>query len=335
MTHPSHSAILRPRARRARPGWRLLWCIPLSLAIAGGCATPEQVRATKSDDDAGQFVDAGGVNTYYIRKGRDTGDRPPLVLIHGFGASTFSYRHNIIPLAEDFAVYAFDLKGFGASEKPLWGYSLDQLRDHAFAFLDAVGLHRAVLVGTSMGGEIALRMALAQPERVQALVLIDSAGFLRRIDTPIEGRILSATPLVGGFLTLPIPLQMRTTRRVMARYLRKIFYDPAHVTPEVVDGYLAPLATLGGTNGLLARMRARDWGGAADRIPEITAPTLVVWGQDDALIPVAHAESFRKALPHARVIVLPRCGHNPQAEYPHIVNRAIADFLAPPSEITR
>lgn len=338
----SHGTIASPVPDRHAGGLRLevKWSIEslsgggvcrigrvLAFVVLTACATQQQVRAVKPHDDAGAYVDVGGIRTYYVHRG--IGDEPVL-LIHGIAASTFSYRHNIAPLAEQFSVYALDLKGFGASDKPLsWtGYGLDDLRDQVLGFMDAVGVEHAAVVGTSMGGEVAIRLALAAPDRVDALVLIDSAGFLRWQDTPLESRVLSSTPFIGEFLTAPLPLIQQATRLTVARYLRKVFYDPSLVTPTVVDGYYLPLATPGGTNGLLALMRSRDWGGVADRIGEIQAPTLVLWGQEDHFIPVAHADLFRRALPGATVITYPECGHNPQAERPELVNRDLIAFLS-------
>ncbi len=300
-----------------------LWLV-LALLVPG-CATQENVLQAKAHEDAGGFVQVGRLRTFYVQKGAK--DQPALVLIHGIAASTFSFRHNIEPLAAHFAVYALDLKGFGATDKPLGGYGLDDLRDHVSGFMDVMGLGHAVLIGNSMGGEVAIRLALSQPERVDGLVLIDPAGFMRWWDTPLEGRVMTLAPGIGELLTAPLPLQRRVNRRVVARYLRRVYHDPTLVTPEVVDGYYLPMARMAGNRGFLARMRAHDWGGVADRIGEITAPTMVLWGEEDQLIPVAHAERFRGALPDAKIIVYPDAGHNPHAEVPELVNRDIIDFV--------
>lgn len=298
-------------------------CFAILLAV--GCASPDAAVTSKGHGDLGGFIDVGPVRTFYVKQGTA---KPNVVLIHGLAASTFSFRHNIAPLAEHFTVYALDLKGFGASDKPLVGYGLDDLRDHVTGFLDAVGVDHAVIVGNSMGGEVAIRFALEHPERVDALVLIDPAGFLRWLDTPLEGRMVTVAPGVGELLTAPLPLQRRATRRVMERYLHKVYYNPALVTPEVVDGYYLPMARAAGSRGFLARMRAHDWGGVAERIPEIAAPTLLLWGEEDRLIPLSHAERFREALPQAKVITYPACGHNPHAELPERVNHDITAFIS-------
>lgn len=275
-------------------------------------------------------MDAGGIRTYFEHKGTD--HPQAVVLLHGLGASSFSFRHNVDPLAEHFAVYAPDFKGFGASAKPVSGYGLADLREQICAFLDAVGLERVVLVGSSMGGEVAIRLALEEPERVAALVLIDSAGFLERRDTPLQMRLLTGTPVVAEILTAPIPFQIALGRPIMARYLRRLYYDPTHVTPDVVEGYYRPMAHFSGSRGLLARMRARDWGMVADRIREIRVPTLVLWGEADPLIPVEHAHRFGEAIPHAQIITYSNAGHDPHAEIPDQVNRDIIAFITSLSE---
>lgn len=303
------------------------WPVAIALVLVMlSCTTAQQVLDSKAHGDAGGFVQVGKIKTYYVHKGDDS--KRPVVLVHGLASSTFSFRNNIGPLSEHFSVYTLDLKGFGASDKPLTGYGLDELRDHLSGFMDVMGLKHAVLVGNSMGGEVVIRMALQQPERVDALVLIDSAGFLRWKDTPLQGRMVTVAPGIGELLTAPLPLQTQMTRRVMARYLHEVYYDPAQVTPEVVDAYYLPMARAAGNRGFLARMRAHDWGTVADRIPEIEVPTMVLWGEEDRLIPVAHAERFRQALPDAKIIIYPASGHQPHAEVPEQVNRDITDFIS-------
>ena len=288
------SAPLARGLRRSIP-W-VAAAVALAALLAATCATTREVVATKPHRELGKFVDVRGVSTYYEHSGEGA---PTVVLIHGLGASTYTYHRNLLPLADHFSVYALDLKGFGASDKPGDGYGLDEMRDHVSGFLDTTGVRRAVVVGHSMGGEIALRLTLQQPERVQALVLIDSAGFL-------EG---SGTTGAAG------------------RSIQRLFSEKGLVTQESVRAYGRPLRSRGGANALIARTRADDWGGVADRIGEIAVPTLVLWGEADQLLPVAHAERFQTAIPHAQVITYPDCGHRPTIERADDVNRDLIAFI--------
>ncbi len=309
------------RIRRFRIQVFVAVCVTLG---AAACATTNEVVATKPHADIGAFVIAGGVNTYYERAGNG---EQAVILIHGLASSTYSYRNTIYPLAQYHSVYALDLKGFGASDKPQKGYALNDLRDQVLGFMDALGIPSAVLVGNSMGGTVAMRVALMHPERVDGLVLIDSAGFLHYEDTPRAVRRVLNRKVFVAFMMTHGPLRQPRDRLAIRAFLGRVYHNPEYVTREAVNAYYKPLRSKGGNNGVLARARATDWGDIAARIPEITVPTLVLWGREDRVLPVEHAERFREALPHATVRIYPKCGHHPQTECADRVNRDLLAFL--------
>ncbi len=265
------------------------------------------------------------------------GDGPPVVLIHGLGASVEFWERNIIALGERFRVYAFDLVGFGRTDKPDVVPSLDIAVRHVVGFLDAQGVARASLVGNSMGGLIALLTAARFPQRVHKLVLVDSAGFGRHIHWIF--RLLSL-PGVGelALATRPGPRGMR----LMARYMchdRRTLSDEwldrqAEMlrTPKARRAYLAALR-LGVT---LHGIRPEVIQQVEESLPLIKAPTLILWGREDRMLPLADIARTWTRIPGARLEVWDGCGHVPQLEKPDEFNRLVSAFLSddgPPAPV--
>jgi 4,5:9,10-diseco-3-hydroxy-5,9,17-trioxoandrosta-1(10),2-diene-4-oate hydrolase len=266
-----------------------------------------------------RFATLDGLRIRYVR----TGKGPPLLLMHGFGSSIYTWKDVIPALAQHREVVAFDWPGFGWSDQPE-DLSFDLFPRVALAFLDQFGWERAALAGNSMGGAVAAVVAAHHPSRVDRLVLIDAAGFnLRAAEAPVMVR-LTMHPLAARLLPL-VPVK----RLAVTRGLLQVFHDDAKVTPERVDEYLAAAAR----PGTLASIRSL---GASQRLDpqafetllrRITAPTLVLWGGDDTWIPVAHADRFVAAIPGARKAVLPGVGHTPEEEAPEEVSRLLLEFL--------
>lgn len=272
----------------------------------------------------GEFVRAGGRWLHYVSAGESAAATDPaVILLHGFGVWGFNWRFNLGPLAVRHRVLVPDLPGWGLSEKGARvDYSFRAQIDAVAAFMDAVGVSTATLVGNSMGGEVAWRFALRRPERVERLVLIGSSAY---IDTlPPIARRLAVLPGAAWFVRLLIG-----NRRFMLRAMREAYYAPGGlVTPDALDGYLLPLRTPAAAHALIATLGSIDFGADTSRIREVRHPTLVVWGEDDPWIPLFHGLRLAAEIPGARLEVLPRTGHSPQEEHPDEVNRLIEDFVA-------
>jgi pimeloyl-ACP methyl ester carboxylesterase len=268
-----------------------------------------------------ETVSAGGrpLTVRYVRRGAGR----PVLLIHGLCSSLVTWRRVLPLLAEDRDVIAMDLPGFGGSEIPE-PLTPALLSEAVLGLLSNLHLPRVSLVGNSLGGGIAAGIAAEHPERVERLVLVDSVGFGRdETDWPATLRLASR---FGGILD-HLPLR----RVLVVRALHEVFYDPAFVTPEEVDEYLAPLSRPGAsaaTRSLLASSRT-DAGRLREEIIAIRAPTLILWGREDRWIPAAHAGLFASAIPGARAVILEECGHLPQEERPDEVARLIRSFLPP------
>lgn len=269
-----------------------------------------------SDEAPGSFLEVDGVRIHYVEAGQ--GD--PVVLVHGLNASTYSFRYIIPELAQRFRVVALDLKGFGHSERPTKSdYSLSTQADVVAGAMTQLGIERAMVVGHSMGGAVAMRLALRHPRRVKRLVLVDSASdreFRRGL-----GVASFLRPVM--YVATPFTVQSRRYRRLA---LRAQVHDPALVTPEFVEAHFRPSRMKGHRRALGALMvdRRRD---EPLRPEEIGAPTLILWGEHDRFLPPEAGEELAGRIPNARLELVPSAGHLPLEEQPDYCNRALLAFL--------
>ena len=285
----------------------------------GADADPATLLATAAAPGA-RLITADGVQSVIAEAG-DPQD-PALLLIHGFGGSTFGYRDVMEPLAaRGWHVIAIDLPGFGLSEKS-WGrdYSHKAQATFALAVLDQLKVGRAVLLGHSMGGNVISWMLTLAPERVAGLAYIDAA-----VVQPKSG--VSSSPSAAALL-LDVPPIRRLTRIVIrnafspatfGELLSSAFAVKSAVTPTLVAGYAASSLLRDWDLALLGIIRD----GAKNALPETiatlsavagTPPTLILWGRDDSWVPLASGEVLHADLPDAAWVVLPGIGHVPFEE---------------------
>jgi pimeloyl-ACP methyl ester carboxylesterase len=269
-----------------------------------------------ASDAPGSFLEIDGARIHYV----EAGQGPPVVLIHGWNASTFSFRHTIPELARHFRVVALDLLGYGYSARPgRAAYSLTAQADLVRAVMDRLGIARAAVAGHSMGGAVAMRLALREPERVERLVLVDAVPVQTRRRAVRFGRFIR--PLLPA--AAPFTLHRASFRR---RVFRSMVHDPAHATPDVMEGYFRPLRMKGHL-----RSQARALAGRArDELLDpaaISQPTLVLWGEQDRWLPLAAGEELARRIPDAALVVVRGAGHLPLEEEPASANRAILGFL--------
>ena len=267
---------------------------------------------------------AGDVRTRYWVLGASGS---PIVLIHGLGASAEIWLRNIDSLAERHRVYVPDLLGFGRTDKPPSLYSTDHFTRFINDFLNAMQIERCSLVGHSLGGGIALQYILRFPEKVDKLVLVDSAGLGR--DAPLFLRMLSL-PFIGDLLTSP-------SRLGVYFFFRQAVDRASDVTKDFIDHYYN-LHSLPGAHASFSKIIRNIMtirGGRQELIEpvltnlhRITHPTLVVWGKNDRILPVKHASIANNGIPNSRLHIFDRCGHMPHFEYPSEFNELLMDFLA-------
>lgn len=268
----------------------------------------------------GEYVDVKGEPVHFVQRG--AGD--VLLLLHGFMAWSYTWRHNMAFLSSHARVIALDLRGFGLSSRSaLRGHSLDDQVEFVRNFMDAVGVERAVVCGNSMGGEIALRLALSHPDRVRALILVSTAGLIQRKSRSRIERIALSTPGIG-------PLLLRVAvmnRRFAEQALRAAYFDSSLVTAADVAAYLLPARVPGSAPVLLRMLRDSDFGRTADRLGEINQPVLLVWGEADPWIPPEHGQQLAALLRGSQLLLVPECGHVPHEECPDTFNAAVIQFL--------
>ena len=299
-----------------------LLCITVLVTVSCGLFVEtlpsEQVPHPDIHD---HFVTINNVKYHYTEY---PGSGQDIFLLHGFASSTYTWE-KIAPVlqARGYHVWALDMKGFGWSDKPEDAdYSPWQLMKEVNAWMDKMGLRKVVFVGNSLGGAIAWNMALVHPEKVKKLVLLDAAGFMHDIPFPVR---LSGLPGAAGVARLFLG------RWIIQDTLKQVYFDPTSITAEQIDAYYNRLRTENALGALTALGRSiwtissQEY---ASRIPEIQVDTLIIWGRDDAWIPLKDGFKFKETLPNATLEVIPFCGHMPQEEKPEETARLIIEFLS-------
>ena len=271
------------------------------------------------------YIKVSSINTRYWTLGeRET----TVILIHGGGASVEHWWYNITALAKSHRVYAVDMIGSGRSDKTSISYSLTDQAQFIKDFMDTCNIRCAKLVGHSMGGGVALQFALMFPEKVEKLVLVNSFGLGKRIDGLSR---LGTLPLVDKLSRM-----FRPNRASVALFVKPIVYDPTVISDEwfekiyqlaALPGALSALIRLSRTNLNVFGVRSEVFCPIIHQLSKITAPTLVVWGQQDRVLPVAHAYVAAQGIANARLHIFERCGHCPQIEHTEEFNRLVLEFL--------
>jgi pyruvate dehydrogenase E2 component (dihydrolipoyllysine-residue acetyltransferase) len=268
------------------------------------------VDEDEGEEDAYTFTEVEGIRVRYSRQGVQDGKT--VVLIHGFGGDLDNWLFNLGPLAGVADVVALDLPGHGQSAVALPEASVEALARFVAAFLDGLGVGRAHLVGHSLGAAIAAQLALDQPERVAGLVLVAPAGFGAEINMEY----------IDGFVGAAGKKELKTV-------LTQLFADESLVTRSLIDGVLR-YKRLDGVGDLLAALAAGvfpDGRQAAQpglHLDPAAVPVTVVWGSEDRVIPVAHADAVPDG---AAVVVLEKAGHMVQMERATEVNELLVARL--------
>jgi len=275
----------------------------------------DEIRARLGDD---AFVRVGEQLVHVER----AGSGEAIVLLHGFGGSSWSWRKVIPSLATDHRVVALDLNGFGWTERPreLEAYTLDGQARLVLSVMDALGLDRVHLVGHSYGGGLALWLAATHPDRLRSLVLVDST--LPAYSVKRRRAVAAWRPLVAAFVRT-VALRPSFVRRGLLRSVA----DPAVVTDELVGGYLERLRVEGATDAYRGLTIKVDGPRPTVDLATIAVPTLIVWGADDGLLAARLGERAARRIPGARFVAIPGCGHLPMEEKPDALLDAVQRFL--------
>jgi pimeloyl-ACP methyl ester carboxylesterase len=295
--------------------------ILLTSAAAAWLYTPDRKRAALEAEygaTPAEFLSVAGLRLHV----RDTGprDAPAVILLHGFGSSLQTWDGWAAILQTRFRVIRFDLPGFGLTgADPTGDYSDARTVQVLGALMDRLGLARASLAGNSLGGKIAWQFAADHPDRVVRLILVSPDGYA---SPGFEYGKRPSVPAVMRLLPYTLP------RAMVRMTLAPAFADPAAMTPALVTRYQDMMLAPGVRQAMLDRMSQVLLVPPEPALRRITAPTLLLWGERDAMIPFSNSADYLRALPHARLIALPALGHVPQEEAPAESAAAVAAFLS-------
>ena len=311
------------RRLKRRLNRRLIAALVAVAALAAGAwlYTPDLDRAEVEARYLAQPADLRVIDGVHLHL-RDTGprDAPVLVLMHGLGASLHTWEPWARALQSEYRVVRFDFPGHGLSgADPEGDYTDPRTLRLLSALLDSLGVAKATLIGNSMGGRIAWSFAAAHPERVEKLVLMAPDGFASpgfEYDTPAE------VPAVLGAMRWVMP------RPVLAASLEPAYAHPEAVPDSITDRYHDLMRAPGNREAMLDRMRQVMLTDPVPRLRTISAPTLLVWGVQDQMIPVANAQDYLDAMPNARLVTLEDAGHLPFEEVPMRALEPVRTFLA-------
>jgi pimeloyl-ACP methyl ester carboxylesterase len=284
---------------------------------------PYDTLEAKYTNGASRFIDLpGGLHVHY----QDDGDSrlPTLVLLHGYGDSYTSWEGWVQQLKTRFHLLSVDFPGHGLTRAPE-GYPLsgDGLADFVDAFAAQLSLPQFAAAGNSMGGGVAWQLALRHPQRINALILVDSAGF------PNE-KPPAAVPLAFKILKFPLGRALMRNidnRPLINEGLRTDVFDKALITPALVDRW-AEFQRAPGHRAILMSVNMSSLMSASPEVlRSINVPTLILHGENDVLVEPASAGKFAAAIPGAKVLIYPNVGHLPQIEIPQRSSADVAEFL--------
>lgn len=304
-----------------------------SLIFAGPLLVPVpplQNTVPESDlyDRDSKVIEVNQLKVHYKEFG--TGE-PTFILLHGFGASTFSWRNIIAPLSKLGRTIAYDRPAFGLTSRPMPGewkgenpYSPQSQTDLVIALMDKLDIKEAYLIGNSAGGTVAMHTALNFPERIRGLVLVDAAIYTG------GGPPAWIRPLLGS-------PQMRHVGPLIARqiaekgddFIRSAYHDPSLVSPEVLEGYRKPLQIHNWDRALWELTAASYPLNLQKRLKELTMPVLVITGDDDRIVPTQESLRLAQEIPGATLKIIKNAGHLPHEERPEDFMAALTAFLGP------
>jgi pimeloyl-ACP methyl ester carboxylesterase len=255
------------------------------------------------------------------------GKGDPLLCIHGFGASLYSWRNFIEPLAPEYQLILIDLKGCGKSPKPHDSkYSTQDHADLLYRFILEHDLRDLTLIGNSFGGALSLLLSLmladaGESSRLKSLVLIDAGAYKEYI--PAYLKLLSIPLISFGVYLIPSRLAVRAI-------LDRAYYDQSKITAEQISVYAAPIAAAGGKHALREtgkQLVPRNFEDLIKRYKDITLPTLIIWGRQDKIIPLKVGQMLEHDIINSTLKIIEECGHAPQEEKPEETVPLVLEFL--------
>ena len=286
-----------------------------------GCAVMD-----KSTPGWSQYRNLDRVNELQLASS-SVGKGDPVLLIHGFGASSYSWRYVIEPLAQKYRVITIDLKGFGESPKPRDDqYSVYEQARLVRNFILENKLENLHIIGHSYGGGVALATSIylstSHPDLQKSLILMDSIAYPQ--DLPSFVKIL-ATPILGSLIIYAIPNTFQ-----VRNLLKKVYFNDNLIPQNAVDHYADNLSKPNAKYATLTSVRQMlpaDLQQFSENYANLTIPTLIIWSKEDEIVPLAVGERLHKNLPNSKLIILNNVGHAAQEEEPSLVLPYLQQFL--------
>jgi pimeloyl-ACP methyl ester carboxylesterase len=285
------------------------------------------VNETEYADPDSKFVDVNDLTVHYKEMGQ--GDQT-FILLHGFGASTFSWHEVMDDFAEHGRVIAYDRPAFGLTERPMpenWvenPYGMKANIELLRGLMDQFEIEKAVLVGNSAGGGVAVAFASEYPERVESLILVDpGVGGGRGPQFPAWALPLMWTPQMRHIG----PLLMRDYQETLPNTIQREWFDQTKLTNEIKQEYLKLLQIKNWDRAFYELTFAPAYPELRPGLPNLTVPVFIIAGQEDRLIRSWYFDAISKEIPGAQLALLPKCGHVPQEECPHEFMEAVINYL--------
>ena len=256
------------------------------------------------------YAQVGGYRVHYY----EGGEGPPLVFVHGLGAESLNWVQAMLDLRHQFHVYAIDLLGHGETQKPDIAYSIEQQSEMLRQFLATQNIQSADLVGVSMGGWVALKLAVEHPEVVNRLVVADSAGLKFPTTITVKSFLPATSEDFAAFMAMLTPRQYHAPYPVQRDFLNQVA-EHAWITRRIFDSFLTYQDVLDG------------------KLEGVKAPVLVIWGKEEKLIPMSVGEQMKQQLPNSSLLVCVDSGHLAVYECWNKLEPDVATFLSSPQPL--
>jgi pimeloyl-ACP methyl ester carboxylesterase len=261
-----------------------------------------------------------GIDLYYEHY-HNPDAKESLVLLHGFLSSSFSFRHLIPLLKEDYNVISVDLPPFGKSGKiSSFKYSYENLAATVVELMKSLGIHEFNVVGHSMGGQIAMNILLHHPDHAKKGILLCSSGYLKKASLPLV--LSSYIPYFHLYV------KFHLARSGVKQNLQNVVYDHSMINDEMLYGYLTPFLEDDIFKALTMMIRHREGDLSSEELRKIKAPCLLIWGEHDRVVPVRIGRKLNNDLKNSELIILKETGHLVPEERPEDVHQLINRFIA-------
>lgn len=267
-----------------------------------------------------KFITLEGVETYIVDKGKE--NEKAVILINGIAVSCYTWRGVLDILSNKYHVLTLDFRGTGFSEKPNGEYSINALTKQIHELMKHFNIDSTVLIGNSLGGEVALDFTIKHPEKVSELVLIDSAGYQKNKE------ITKLLVKMSRYKIVSRILRVITTRLLSRKIAEWALYNETVIDENMIEAYYRPMKDKEGFNAFIELVKNLSYTDFDyEKVKEIKVPTLIIWGKNDKWIPVSDAYRFHRDIKDSRLAIIENCGHGPQEEYPAEVAKIIEEFL--------